>query len=121
MAVRLSRCAHAMAILSVTEKTGGQSSVNQKGETEYTRLFRVVTSNALVGNLAVRTASGIPKIGNAYVTPTEFDTTSVCQRVQPQQDTENPRLWEVRVEYGAPSEDQQQQNPNPLLRPAVIT
>jgi hypothetical protein len=109
-----------MAILSVDEITGATSSVNDKGETEYTRLFRVVTSSPLVANLAVRTAAKIPKIGDVYATTTEFDATSLCRRVQPQQDSEAPRVWEVRVEYGPPEAESGQQNPNPLLRSAVV-
>lgn len=110
-----------MAIVSVNEKAGARSRINEKGETEYTRQFHVVTSSASVGNLAVRTATGIPRRGNVYATPTEFDTTSVVKEVDAQQDEDNPRKWIVTANYGAPSGDQDQQNENPLLRPAVLT
>ena len=111
-----------MSILSVNEVSGARSTENEKGETEYTRTFKVVTSAANIGAIAVRTATGIPRVGDYYLTATEQDTGSLCKRVEPQQEQDNPRLWIVRADYGAPSDgDEAQRNPNPLLRPAVLT
>jgi hypothetical protein len=110
-----------MAIVSVNELKGRRGTVNEKGQTEYTRKFQVQTDSALIGSLAVRTASGVPRVGDVYTTSLEFDTNSLANSVEAVQDDENARLWEVTVNYGAPSAEEQQTNPNPLLRPAVLT
>lgn len=111
-----------MAVISVTPKTGATSSIDEKGQTQYTRLFTVVTDSPLTGGLAILESNGVPAIGDIYVGPDgEFDAQSICKSVQPKQDSENPVLWEVSAEYGAPQANQDQQNQNPLLRPAVIT
>ncbi|HEY2414154.1 MAG TPA: hypothetical protein VGI40_18055 [Pirellulaceae bacterium] len=110
-----------MGILSVQERKGARSNINDQGVTEYTRTFQVITDSPLVGAATVRTATGIPRRFDIYATATEFDTLSVATKVTVEQDSDNPRLWIVTVDYGVPSINEDQQDPNPLLRPAVLS
>jgi hypothetical protein len=111
-----------MTILSVREKSGSRGSINDQGITEYTRVFNVVTDSAFVDAPTVRTATGLPRRFDIYVAASgAFDTTSVCTDVEAEQDDENPLLWTVSAKYGKPSINEDQQDPNPLLRPSVIS
>lgn len=112
-----------MAIVSVSEKTGARGGETEKGEFTYTRVFIVITDSGLVGSGFVRAATGIPRRGDIYATATEFDTSSFAKEISAEQDSENPRLWNVTVNYGtiSPEEKAQQEEPNPILRPAVFS
>lgn len=112
-----------MSIHSVNETVGARGNVNEKGVNEYTRVFQVITTAPTVGAVAVRMATGIPRRYDAYATATETDNSSLATRIATQQDDENPLIWEVTVDYGSPSTDQDQSGatePNPVLRPAVL-
>jgi len=108
-----------MAVIEVNEKTGAIGAENEKGDRTYTRVFHVVTNSSLDGGLTVRLALGIPRRGDFYATQTDLDEGAFCKTITAQQDSENPRVWEVRVEYG-PSEDAQQDE-NPLNRAADVS
>jgi hypothetical protein len=112
-----------MAIVSVKEIAGGKASDElEGGKRTYTRIFRVITDSGLASALAVGTASGLPQLGESYAAPDgAIDETVVCLKVNPQQDSENPQLWTVEIDYGSPTKTNEQQNPNPLLRPAIIS
>jgi len=105
-----------MAIVSVQEITGAQAALNEKFERTYTRKFRVITDSALVGAAAVGNAVP-PVIGSSYLTATESDLGAFCNSIQPVQDSDNPRVWEVTVEYGP----QEPGDENPLNRPLEIS
>ncbi|WP_254509892.1 hypothetical protein [Anatilimnocola floriformis] len=107
-----------MSIVSVREVGGGrEGSVNEKGERRYTRVFQVITDSALDGPLLVRTAPGIPGRGNIYATATEFDPGAKVKTITPSQ-SDNPKIWEVRVEYDSVTEDEPE---NPLERPPEVS
>lgn len=111
-----------MSIESVRELSGARTGINDKGVAEYTRRFQVITSGYGVGAYEVRTATGIPRRFDAYATATETDNGSLCTRVAAEQDDENPILWVVSADYGSPTIDPDQASePNPVLRPAVVS
>lgn len=56
-----------MSITSVSELYESRhAAINRMFERTYTRVFEVITSSPLIGGYVVRTASGIPQIGNFY-------------------------------------------------------
>lgn len=98
-----------MSILSVDEEFGQRgSSLNEMYQRTYTRVFNVVTSDPLVGPIAVRGASGIPGIGTHYQNgvPTlhplhEFDNGSFVQAVNAEEASGGAGIeWKVTVNYG---------------------
>lgn len=115
------------------EKRGGN--VDVQALRNYTRTFRVVTDDATAGTLFVRTATGVPRIGDPFVDRTSFDNGSICVDVDAQPEGDDPFAWLIVCKYssgGALSDyggssggstapgDPTQWNQNPLLRPAVI-
>jgi hypothetical protein len=110
-----------LAIVSVNELSGATGSENEKNEREYTRLFQVITNSRTDGVSTVRTATGIPRRGDVYATSTESDLSAVCKSVNPVQDRDNPRVWEVRVTYGPSDIEDDEVAENPLERPADIS
>jgi hypothetical protein len=50
----------------------------------------------------------------------EFDDGSRVTNIAPRQDDDNPFVWEVVVTYSTLSQDEDEQDPNPLLRPADV-
>jgi hypothetical protein len=96
-----------MSILSVDEEFGKRSaSLNGLYERTYVRSFVVVTSDRLVGPIAVRAASGIPGIGTHYENgvPTldprhEFDNGSFVQQIDVEEMSDQIE-WRVTVSYG---------------------
>jgi hypothetical protein len=112
-----------MAIVSVREIPGGKASDElEGGKRSYTRVFRVITDSGLASALAVGLAADLPQLGDPHTAQDgAIDETVKCLKVSPQQDSENPQVWTVDIEYGPPTKTDEQQNPNPLLRPAVIS
>jgi hypothetical protein len=105
-------------IISVREVSSGRTgTVNEKGERSYTRTFQVITDSALDGPLYVRQAPGIPVRGSIYATDTEIDPGARVKSITPSQ-SDNPKVWEVRVEYSSTTEDEQE---NPLERAPEIS
>jgi hypothetical protein len=108
-----------VAVQSVTEKFDGRDhSVSDKGVRTYTRVFEATTNSNYTGPVAVRAALftefGIER-GAAYSTDTESDTGCLCKKITPRQ-SDNPKVWEIRVEYDSETDDEEE---NPLDRPAV--
>jgi hypothetical protein len=113
-----------MATISVKEITGAKATGElQTGKREYTRLYRVITDSKLDSALQVCTSTGIPRLGDIYSANGSFDSTAVVLKIDGQQDGENPQVWVITVDYGPPNVDTSngQNNPNPLLRPAVVS
>ncbi len=113
-----------MATLRVVEFTGARASGDyDTGKRDYTRLFRVLTDSNADSALQVGVSAGIPRLGDIYSANGSLDTSAVCLKVDVQQDSENPRVWVATCAYGEPNVNSQngQNNPNPLLRPAVVT
>src|SRR5687767_9681775 len=109
-----------MAVVSVNELPGVEGGVNDKFETEYTRKFQVITSSPLDGPVAVIAPTGIPRIGDPYLTSTEQDLTAIAKEIRPKQDDDNPKRWEVTVTYGRSTGDSEVPA-NPLQRAADIS
>lgn len=108
-----------MAVVSCDEIPGAQVQLDtDKGERNYTRLFRVVTNSRLDDGVQLLALVGgdLPARGDFYTSTLSgnIDTGAWVKKIDPQQDRENPKIWEVRVEYG-PGEPPAQ---NPLDRPA---
>ncbi len=111
-----------MTITSVAELPGRDASFNDKFEREYTRTFQVVTDDKATGPQAVASNVLIPQVFTSYslILGAEFDDGSRVTNIAPRQDDDNPFVWEVVVTYSTLSEDKDEQDPNPLLRPADI-
>lgn len=81
---------------------------NRKGDEKadgdaksYTRVWRVITNNALDGKQTVflDTIGQIPGLGDTYATEVEVDTDVSVKSRQAVQDNEDPRVWIVTIEY----------------------
>lgn len=109
-----------MSILSVREIwSGRQGGEAEKGERTYQRTFRVFTDDTLDGPIQVRTALGIPRVGDPYITATEFDAGSRCQNVEGAQ-SDDPNVWQVTATYSSKKEDPEKDKDDPLDRAAEI-
>lgn len=108
------------SILSVNEIADGRDSSYDAttNDRTYTRVFRVITDSPMVGALAVRTADGLPRRGSIYATDTEVDLSARVKSIDPSQDSDNAKIWLVRVEYDSRVEDEPE---NPLERPPEIS
>jgi hypothetical protein len=108
---------------TVTELKGKRSfGIDKLRARTFRREFRVVTSDPLVGSIAVRTASGIPTIGQNYnVTGgfAESDVGSFVQQISGQEESEDGLSWIVTVEYGP--YDASQFGINPVNWPVKLT
>jgi hypothetical protein len=105
-----------MSLKSCTEIYDRQSSINEKGETTYQRLFQVVTTNPKDGAYLARIAPGVA-VGDQYATTTEFDTNAFCLGIQTRCTAEDGKTWETTVDYG-PAPDAGQ---NPLNEPPEVS
>lgn len=106
-----------MSVLQAKEIHEGRLGPIETGKRTYTRVWGVTTSSATDGPIQVREATGIPRLGDAYLTSSEGDAGAVVKKVDPQP-TDNPKLWHVRVEYDSSVEEEEE---NPLNRPAVLS
>lgn len=111
-----------MTITSVKELPGRDASFNDKFEREYTRTFLVVTDDKTTGPIAVANNVLIPQVFTSYslILGAEFDDGARVTNISPRQDDDNPFIWEVVITYSTLSEDEDEQNVNPLLRPADV-
>ena len=94
-----------MEVTSITETWGNRSGgIGEDFERKYTRSFQAVTDDPRVGPLQVMADARLPRLYTFYVGPNgELDTGAFVTSVRPQQDAENPQVWEVTVEYGTRS------------------
>lgn len=95
---------------------GRDHALSDKGVRTYTRVFHVITDDPYVGPAAVRAALGISR-GDPYITDSESDLQARVRRIQPQQQ-DNPRLWEVRVEYDSTQEEESE---SPFDKPPEVS
>lgn len=111
-----------MSVLTVKEIGHTSGDVDDKLARRYTRTFQVVCDSTLDGPYQVGSALGIPRIGDIYATPTEFDFGARCTSVKPERDTDNLILWTVTAEYSNKSENpEKSQAKKPLERRAKIS
>lgn len=111
-----------MAVYSIHETTGGNVKQGERGDNTYSRKFQIVMTEATASAATVVTATGVPQRGAMYIgSDGVSDSTSVVKEVSANQDSENPRLWTVSVDYGPPSGDESQNNPDPFKRAPVVS
>lgn len=112
-----------MAVTSVKELPGRDASFNDSFEREYRRTFQVITDDRTDGPISIGSATLVPSVFTPYslLVGNEFDNGARVTRVEPRQDPDQPFVWEVTVTYSTLSEEESQQNENPLLRPAEIS
>lgn len=95
---------------------------------EYVRTFDVIMdsrdpTSRTCDQFFIISAPGLPRLWTPYITPAgAVDLLSWVRRVNVKQDTQDPYLWRVEVQYSNKVErpDINQQE-NPLLRPAEIS
>jgi len=96
---------------------------------EYTRLFLVRTTGPGVGSMSVRLAADpvtglrVPRVWETYVSfdGNNTDEESLCVRLRPQQDAEDPQTWVVAAEYSSDCPDPSVTSDHPLDQPSDIT
>lgn len=76
---------------------GRGGSIDLKGVKEYTFVYKVTTSDKLDGSAAVRTATGIPNIGDTYSVGNDSDALAVVVNKTVEQNDESPFEWEVTI------------------------
>lgn len=104
-----------MSILSVIEVAGRTLGINQKGDREAERRYKVQGSTKTESAFDVRTAAGLPLMFSEH--PDEAGLRVVDVAIQ--QVDDNPYIWEVTVKYSSVL-DNGEQDENPLNQPAVI-
>lgn len=102
-----------MSVISCKEIWNGRNGgTDQNFLARYVRVWLVVTDDPNDGTATVRTAPGIPSLFDFYVTPNETDFTSRVSDIRPRQDSADPRVWTVEVQYDGAL--------NPFLQPPQI-
>ncbi len=107
-----------MAVLDVKEIwSGRRGAIDDKSVREYTRVFRLITTDTFDGPATIL-AVFLQVIFSTYADANGFqDSGAVLRRVSPQQDSENPFLWQVVCDYSSESADPQFNLQNPIDRP----
>jgi hypothetical protein len=89
-----------MSVISCEEIWNGrEGSVDQNFLRRYVRVFRVITNDPNDEASIVGAATGIPALYDTYVTANASDLGSRVIDIQPSQSEDNPRFWQVAVEY----------------------
>lgn len=89
-----------MAVVSVEElypnRAGSEDSTSKRS---YTRFFEVITDDPLDDQNVVYAGSGLPVVGDFYVTPNWTDVGSVVSNISAVNLEADPEIWMVTVEY----------------------
>ncbi len=89
-----------MSIVSVKHAYAGiTGQFSLEGVREYTKEFTVRTDSDSTGAREVANASGLPRKGDVYFFGGETDIGALCWNVDPQQDSENQRVWRVTCRF----------------------
>jgi hypothetical protein len=96
-----------MAVVLVKEiwngRNGGIDGQTTSALRRYVRVYRVVTNDANDGVYTAMTANdgttSIPALWSAYSTPNESDAGAWVTDIRPNQSSQDPRFWEVQVQY----------------------
>lgn len=115
-----------MAVVSAEETWEGRDgteSLDGRGVLvrTYKRVWRVLTDDALTGQLEVINAVGVPAMWAIYATDEETDLGARVVERMPKQDTDDPWLWLVEVKYSSKWQDEAAAVANPLERPSKIS
>lgn len=104
--------------ISVGGRTG---SINQDGEREYSVVYKVTTDDKRDGPSVVRTAFGIPNVGDTYQPGNDLDVAAVVVSKEATQG-DSPWDWAVEVRYSTnPGERAPSAFENPLDQPPELT
>lgn len=109
-----------MSSFLVGEILEARATATDRSVREYTRQFRVQTTSITDDAAVAGSATGVPRLGDPYVTNTSMDVGARVRSVSPQQSGETPFLWVVTVEYSSAVTDPLRQNADPILRPAQV-
>lgn len=102
--------------------SGRGGSIERDGLKEYSVIYKVVTNDKRDGPAIVRTAFGIPSIGDTYSVGNESDLSGVCVRKEVRQDQDCPFEWEVECFFSTDlGEKPPTQFSTPLDEPAEIS
>lgn len=102
-------------LLSSTREHGEDLSVRASDR------YAVAVNDRTDNELTVILATGIPRVGDLYITTDgEAISSLLVTGVRVERSEESPYLWYAEVDYGTTSRDPARQNENPLLRPADI-
>jgi hypothetical protein len=104
-----------MSILTVIEVSGRSLGINQKGDREAERLFRIRTDSKTESLSDLRTATGLPNMFSAH----PDDSGTVVVDIAVAQHEDDPFSWDVTLRYSSVL-DNGEQDENPLNQPAVI-
>jgi hypothetical protein len=103
-----------------------QASIDERRIRRYTRIWRVITDDSFDGPLAATSAAQIPPLYFPYIEPSgRIDIGSRVRQITPVQESIDPRVWKVRVEYSSEQPEKTGQDPalrteDPLARPTEI-
>jgi len=105
-----------MAVVSVNEIWKGRGGAIQINTRTYSRVYQVVCNAASDSAYTVRTAAGLPSIGDSY----PDDTAAKCVAIAPEQ--QDDRLdWLVTVRYSTSTTQLSTSADDPLDRDPVIS
>jgi hypothetical protein len=104
-----------LSILTVIEVSGRSLGINQKGDREAERLFRIRTDSKTESLSDLRTATGLPNMFSAH----PDDSGTVVVDIAVAQHEDDPFSWDVTLRYSSVL-DNGEQDENPLNQPAVI-
>lgn len=105
-----------MAILSIERVWHGETwSDGKKGAREYEELYRVITNDPDASALAVRVAVPVV-VGDFY----SDDPAARCTGRTAKRHEDSREVWEVTVTYAYEPGDEEEEDDNPLARPALI-
>jgi hypothetical protein len=100
----------------IFERIGTRGSAQNTGNAEYTRLFRVVFDDYMNDVTIAGSLPEIPSIFSTYPS----DLFAVVSRITPEQNPDDPSVWDIAVDYSRISRDPLQANTDPTARPTKI-
>lgn len=92
-----------MGIVWVRKKIGAGVDVGEKGRKDYGDGFTVLSDQPRESRSLILNSGQLPVFGS----PHPDDPTSICVKVNPVQNRENPYLWDVSVEYSRSTRDRE--------------
>jgi hypothetical protein len=91
-------------------------------ETSWEAAYQVITTDPTDGPATVALAPGIPAFNSVYAIGSELDLGATVSSIVPEQDSEHPQRWTVRVRWSTRNLDPTDpgNTQDPTLRPNVI-
>lgn len=92
------------------------------GETSWEAVYQVITTDQTDGPATVALAPGLPAFNSVYNIGSEFDLGATVSSIVPEQNTDNPLVWHVRVRWSTQNLDPFDPGDpqDPLARPNII-